>query len=200
MKTYSIIHPRSHGVWKLPGIFLRGTKLFRSNLRNATFRTCIVRGHSKSTFARNSFWPHFPPLFVPVCFTCTAIPHQRTFTLVTYSPPPLSKKVPRRLWRLFRIKSRGRGGRLGGEKRIIFFVTPLCAGLGSKQKTFSNCQATYQKELCLLFENHAIFFTDWTYRYASPPPLPPPSFSSLFKDSPPYTTNVLSEWPLMHIY
>ena len=32
------------------------------------------------------------------------------------------------------------------------------ARLGSKQKTVSNCQATYQKELCLLFENQAIFF------------------------------------------
>ena len=37
---------------------------------------------------------------------------------------------------------------------------PLYAGLGSKQKTFSKCQATYQKELCLLFENQAIFFIE----------------------------------------
>ena len=42
--------------------------------------------------------------------------------------------------------------------------TPLYAGLGSQQKTFSNCQATYQKELCLLFENQANFFTERTYR------------------------------------
>ena len=28
-----------------------------------------------------------------------------------------------------------------------------------KTKTFSNCQATYQKELCLLFKNQAIFFS-----------------------------------------
>ena len=41
---------------------------------------------------------------------------------------------------------------------------PLYAGLGSKQKTFSNCQASYQKELCLLFENQEIFFTEQTYR------------------------------------
>ena len=34
------------------------------------------------------------------------------------------------------------------------------------KKTFSNCQATYQKELCLLFENQAIFFTEQTYRQA----------------------------------
>ena len=31
------------------------------------------------------------------------------------------------------------------------------AGLDSKQKTFGNCQATYQKELCLLFENQQFF-------------------------------------------
>ena len=42
--------------------------------------------------------------------------------------------------------------------------TPSYAGLGSKQKAFSNCQAAYQKELCLLFENQAIFFTEQTYR------------------------------------
>ena len=42
--------------------------------------------------------------------------------------------------------------------------TPLYAGLGSKQKTFRNCQTTYQKELCLLFENPATFFTEGTYR------------------------------------
>ena len=40
--------------------------------------------------------------------------------------------------------------------------TPLYARLGSKQKTFSNCQATCQKEL--LFENQAIFFPERTYR------------------------------------
>ena len=48
--------------------------------------------------------------------------------------------------------------------RLFNKKTPLYAGLGSKQKTFSNCQATYQKELCLLFENQAIFFTERTYR------------------------------------
>ena len=37
--------------------------------------------------------------------------------------------------------------------------TPSYAGVCSKQKTFSNCQATSQKKLCLLFENQAISFT-----------------------------------------
>ena len=37
--------------------------------------------------------------------------------------------------------------------RLFNKKTPLYVGLGPKQKTFSNCQATYQKELCLLFEN-----------------------------------------------
>ena len=36
--------------------------------------------------------------------------------------------------------------------------TPLYAGLGSKLKTFNNCQASYQKQVCLLFENPAFFF------------------------------------------
>ena len=48
--------------------------------------------------------------------------------------------------------------------RLFNKKTPLYAGLGSKQKTFSNCQATYQKELCLLFENQTNFFTERTYR------------------------------------
>ena len=42
MKTYSISHPRGHRVRKLLVNFLRGTKLFKPNLRNLTFRTCIV--------------------------------------------------------------------------------------------------------------------------------------------------------------
>ena len=48
------------------------------------------------------------------------------------------------------------------KKNIYAFLikkTPFCAGLALKQKTFSNFQATYKKELCLLFENQAIFFT-----------------------------------------
>ena len=35
--------------------------------------------------------------------------------------------------------------------------TPLYARLGSKQKIFSNCQATYQKQLQLLFETDNFF-------------------------------------------
>ena len=46
----------------------------------------------------------------------------------------------------------------------------LYAGLGSKQKTFSNCQATYQKEFCLLFENQVIFSQiERTDRLDTPP-------------------------------
>ena len=36
--------------------------------------------------------------------------------------------------------------------------TPSYAGLGSKQQTFSNYQATYQKDLCLLFVKLGKFF------------------------------------------
>ena len=53
---------------------------------------------------------------------------------------------------------------LNEKKRLFNKKTPLYAGLGSKLKTLSNCQATYQKELCLLLENQAIFFTERTYR------------------------------------
>ena len=56
--------------------------------------------------------------------------------------------------------------KLNKKKCLSLFnkKTPLYTGLGSKQKTFSNCQATYQKELCLLFYNQTIFFTEWTCR------------------------------------
>ena len=59
--------------------------------------------------------------------------------------------------------------------------TPLYAGLGSKHKTFSNYRATYEKELCLLFENRAIFLqSECTDSFDSPPL--PVHFSSLFTD------------------
>ena len=52
--------------------------------------------------------------------------------------------------------------------------TPLYVGLDSKQKTFSNCQATYQEEICLLFENQVIFFTLAKVQIGlTPPPSPP---------------------------
>ena len=68
------------------------------------------------------------------------------------------------------------------KKCLRFFnkKTPLYVGLGSKQKTFSNCQATYQKELCLLFENQAIFFHRANVQIGFTPP-PPVRFNSLFK-------------------
>ena len=47
---------------------------------------------------------------------------------------------------------------------LRLFNKPLYAGLGSKQKTFSNCGVTSQKKLCLLFGNQGIFFTDRTFR------------------------------------
>ena len=51
------------------------------------------------------------------------------------------------------------------KKCLLFFnkKTPLYAELGSKRKTFSNCQATNLKELCLLFENQAIFSHERTH-------------------------------------
>ena len=47
------------------------------------------------------------------------------------------------------------------KKNVYAFLIKkalLYAGLVSKQKTFSNCKATHQKELRLLFENQAVFF------------------------------------------
>ena len=46
------------------------------------------------------------------------------------------------------------------KKNAYTFLTKKAAfyaGLDSKQKTFGNYQATYQKELCLLFENQQFF-------------------------------------------
>ena len=42
----------------------------------------------------------------------------------------------------------------------------LCAGVGSKQlkSRLKNCQATYQKELCAVFEKSGNIFTKQTYR------------------------------------
>ena len=37
-------------------------------------------------------------------------------------------------------------------------------GYAHNSKIFSNCQATYQKELYLLFEKSDNFFTERTYR------------------------------------
>ena len=61
--------------------------------------------------------------------------------------------------------------------------TPLYDGLGSKQKIFSNCQATYQKELYLLFETDSFFQrANVPIGLTTPPPV---CFSSLFKNPPP---------------
>ena len=82
--------------------------------------------------------------------------------------------------------------------RLFNKKTPLYAGLGTKQKTFSNCQGTYQKQLCLLFENQALFSqSECTDRLDPPFLLPPPLFvlvRFLRTPLPPScTTNVLFE-------
>ena len=73
------------------------------------------------------------------------------------------------------------------EKKNCQYVfnkkNPLYAGIGSKQKTFSNYQTTYQKELCLLFKNQAIFSSERTCRHAWPVPPLLICFSLLFKVS-----------------
>ena len=51
-------------------------------------------------------------------------------------------------------------------------------------KTFSNCEATYQKELCLLFEKSGSFFHRANVQIGLIP-LCAICFRSLFKDPPP---------------
>ena len=49
--------------------------------------------------------------------------------------------------------------------------TPLFAGLTSKQKNFSNCLATYHKELYLLFEKPGTLFqSEYRDRLETPSP------------------------------
>ena len=75
--------------------------------------------------------------------------------------------------------------------RLLNKKTPSYAGLGSKQKSFSNCQATYQKELCLLFENQVFFSqSERTDRLDSPCPFVLVRF---LRTPPRCTTNVLFE-------
>ena len=64
----------------------------------------IIRGHSKSTYVRPDLPVFDPPLFVPVRSTCNP---SSTYVRFSELPIPLpSKKVSRRLLRLFRIKNR----------------------------------------------------------------------------------------------
>ena len=65
------------------------------------------------------FDPVSPCLFLFGLHVSHPLPPQCLFALVSYSR--FSKKVPRRLWRLFRIKNKGGGG-MKREKRINFFV------------------------------------------------------------------------------
>ena len=65
------------------------------------------------------------------------------------------------------------------------------------RKTFSNCQATYQKELCMLFGKSGNFFHRANVQIGLTP-APPVYFCLLFKESPPpCALNVLFEWPLI---
>ena len=72
------------------------------------------------------------------------------------------------------------------KKNVYNFLikkAPLYAGLGSKQKTFINCQATYQKESagCLKIKQ---FFSQ-SERTDRLDPTPLVCFCSFFMDPPP---------------
>ena len=67
-------------------------------------------------------------------------------------------------------------------------------------KTFTNCQATYQQEPCLLFEKIRHFFRRASVQIGLTPP-PPVRFCLLFKDCPPPSmTDVLFECPHLLIF
>ena len=65
--------------------------------------------------------------------------------------------------------------------RLFNKKTPSYAGLGSKQKTFSNCQAIYQKEPVVWKSGN--FFQSANVQIGWTPPSPV-RFSLLFKDLP----------------
>ena len=66
---------------------------------------------------------------------------------------------------------------------ILIYKKSLKKCLRLFNKTFSNCQATYQKELYLLFEKSGNFLkSEHRDRFESSPP--PVCFHSLFKDPP----------------
>ena len=75
---------------------------------------------------------------------------------------------------------------------LRLFNKPLYAGLGLKQKTFSNCGATYQKKLrLLLFGNQGHFFHRANVQIGL---TPLPQFVLVrFLRTLPCTTNVLFE-------
>ena len=78
--------------------------------------------------------------------------------------------------------------------RLFNKKTPLYAGLGSKQKRFSKCQATYHKELCLLLENQANFLQ--SERKDRHDPHSPVRFSLLFIDPAPAQRTYILKDPL----
>ena len=67
--------------------------------------------------------------------------------------------------------------------KIINKKSPLCAGLGSNRKTLRNCQAAYQKQLCLKIQT--IFFFDRVNIQIGLTPLTS-SFSFSVSESPPH--------------
>ena len=74
--------------------------------------------------------------------------------------------------------------------------TLLHAGLGSKQQSFNNYQASYQKELCLLFKKLRPFFSQSKPSDRCEHPLPFVHFCSFFTEPLlPSTINILFECP-----
>ena len=87
------------------------------------------------------------------------------------------------------------------KKNVYVFLVKtyfICWTKLQNSKTFSNCQATHQKELYLLIEKSGILFSQSKHEDRLDPP-PPAYFGSLFKDppSPLHTLNVLFEGPLL---
>ena len=67
------------------------------------------------------------------------------------------------IWKYLQVHKKTLNEKKWKNEKVYAFVR--CAGLGSKrQKNFTNCQPTYQKELVCCLKNQAMFFTERTYR------------------------------------
>ena len=72
---------------------------------------------------------------------------------------------------------------------MLIYIKSLKKCLRFFHKTFSNCQATYNKELSLLFEKSGTFSqSEHRDRFGSSPA--PVCFHSLFKDPPPPSSSL----------
>ena len=163
-------------------------------LKEIPFKT---KGHSKSTFARNfQFLTSSLLLLVPVCFTCTLCPPQRTFALVSYSPLKKSSATFMNK-KYFRIKNWGEKKEkminflVNSTQKINVFYTVIYLQVHKKSLNKKKCLLVFDKKTTFIcwtrlktakllatikqlirkdsvccLKNQAIFFTYRTYGQA----------------------------------